>query len=313
MILKSCTVPIVLISTLVCIIFQAGCVTSDGCPENVKTDGIIVPGATLQEISTGFTFTEGPATDTAGNVYFTDQPNNRIMIYTVDGRIETFLQPAGRANGLYFDRQGNLIACADEHNELWQIDIKTGTHKVLAHLYKGKRLNEPNDTWVRPKKGGLYFTDPFHQRPWWTHHAPTQDVQGVYFLSRDGALVRVIADLEKPNGIIGTPNGKTLYVSDRQANKTYVYAIEANGMLSGKKLFCSMGSDGMTIDCCGNVYLTNDRGITVFSPSGEQIEQIKIPQPWTANVTFAGRDRKTLFITASTGIYTLQMNVAGVK
>ena len=138
-------------------------------------------------------------------------------------------------------------------------------------------------------------------------------MQGVYFLSPDGTLVRVIADLEVPNGIIGTPDGKTLYVADRGADKTYTYTIGPDGMLSGKKLFCDMGSDGMTIDCCGNVYLTNDKGVTVFDSSGKQIEQIKIPQHWTANVTFAGKNRKTLFITAVTGIYTLQMNVAGVK
>lgn len=290
-----------------------GCGSRCRCSESVTTQGIIAPGVQLQEISTEFKFTEGPATDRFGNVYFTDQPNNRIMIYTVDGQIETFLQPAGRANGLYFDEEGNLIACADEHNELWQIDIKTGKHRVLAHLYKEKPLNEPNDTWIRPGKRGLYFTDPFHQRPWWTHHAPTQDVQGVYFLSPDGTLTRVVDDLEVPNGIIGTPDGKTLYVSDCGANKTYVYDIEPDGALSNKKLFCDMGSDGMTIDCCGNVYLTNNRGVTVFNPQGQQIENIKIPQPWTANVTFAGRDRKTLFITASTGIYTLQMDVCGVK
>ena len=156
-----------------------GCGWQCRCPESDVSRSIVAPRALLRTISTGFKFTEGPATDAAGNVYFTDQPNNRIMIYTVDGRIETFMQPAGRANGLYFDEQENLIACADEHNELWQIDIKTGMRKVLAHLYNGKRLNEPNDTWVRPK-GGLYFTDPFHQRPWWKHHSPTQDVQGTF-------------------------------------------------------------------------------------------------------------------------------------
>mgnify|MGYP003835945817 CR=1 FL=1 len=290
-----------------------GCSFQNQCPKIVETEGIIAKVAELKEISTEFVFTEGPAADAAGNVYFTDQPNDRIMIYTVDGQIKTFMQPAGRANGLYFDEQGNLIACADEYGELRQIDIKTGTYKVLAHLYNGKRLNEPNDTWVRPQKGGLYFTDPYHQRSWWTHHAPTQDVQGVYFLSPDGTLVRVIDDLEVPNGIIGTPDAKTLYVSDRGANKIYVYTIERDGMLSDKQLFCDMGSDGMTIDCCGNVYLTNDRGVTVFSPSGEQIEQIKIPQTWTANVTFSGPDNHTLFITAKTGIYTLKMNVCGAR
>jgi gluconolactonase len=299
--------------SLFTIITLVGCASQCKCPEVVATEGIIEKGAKLKEISAEFKFTEGPATDRLGNVYFTDQPNNRIMIYTVDGTIKTFMQPSGRANGMYFDEQGNLIACADEHGELWQIDIKTGKHKILAHLYNGKRLNEPNDTWVRPKKGGLYFTDPYHQRPWWTHNAPTQDVQGVYFLSPDGTLIRIVDDLQVPNGIIGTPDGKTLYVADRGANKTYVYTIEPDGMLSDKKLFCDMGSDGMTIDCCGNVYLTNDKGVTVFNPSGEQIEQIKVPQTWTANVTFSGPDNQTLFITAKTGIYTLKMNVCGAR
>ena len=120
-------------------------------------------------------------------------------------------------------------------------------------------------------------------------------------------LIRVTEDLQQPNGIIGTPDGKKLYVADIKAGKTYVYDINLDGTLKNKKLFCSLGSDGMTIDCCGNIYLTGD-GVIVFNSKGKQIEHIKVPQNWTANVCFGGADRQTLFITASKGLYTLRMN-----
>src|SRR6266516_4324351 len=127
---------------------------------------IIAPGATVQKLSSAFQFTEGPAVDRQGNVYFTDQPNDRILKWSsADSSISTFLQPAGRANGMYFDRQGNLIACADENNQLWSI-APSGKVAVLVKDYQGKLLNGPNDVWVRPDNG-LYFTDPLYQRPYW--------------------------------------------------------------------------------------------------------------------------------------------------
>ena len=241
------------------------------------------------------------------------------MIYTTDGKLETFMQPSGRSNGLYFDGGGQLVSCADENTELWRINVDTKQHVVLAKVYAGKQFNGPNDVWEAPN-GDLYFTDPFYKRDWWTHTAQPQDIRGVYLLkynhprsSLGQEPVRVVDDLNTPNGIIGTPDGKTLYVADIGAGKTYAYEIQPNGTLTGKRLFCEMGSDGMTIDCCGNVYLTNQKGVTVFNPSGRQIEQIKIPQGWTANVTFGGKERNMLFITALRGVYTLQMNVHGVK
>ncbi len=275
--------------------------------------GLIAEGATLQEISTEFKFTEGPAADAAGNVYFTDQPNDRILVYTIDGSLKTFMQPAGRANGLYFHPDGPLLACADEKSELWKIDVKTKEHVVLASTYASRRLNATNDVWLRPD-GGIYFTDPYYQRPWWDHQSPTQDGEHVYFLSPDlKTLIRVTEDLLKPNGLIGTPDGKVLYVSDIQDKKIYRYRIARDGTLADKTLFCPQASDGMTIDCCGNVYVTNEKGVTVFNPDGRQIEQIRIPQSWTSNVTFGGPDRKTLFITAAKGLYTLRMNVGGAR
>ncbi len=271
--------------------------------------GVVTAGAVLQRLADGFQFTEGPAADAEGNVLFTDQPNNRILRWGVEGKLTTFLQPCGRSNGLCFDREGNLWACADENNELWRID-KNGKATVVVKDYRGKRLNGPNDVWVRPD-GGVYFTDPFYKRPYWKRGPREQDGEHVYYLRPDRTLLRRVAeDLEKPNGLIGTPDGRTLYVADIAAGKTYAYAIRTDGALAEKRLFCSMGSDGMTLDDEGNVYLTG-KGVTVFSPAGEKIDHIDVPEPWTANVCFGGRDRHTLFITASKGLYGIRMRVGG--
>ena len=185
-----------------------------------------------------------------------------------------------------------------------------GKATVIVTNYQGKLLNGPNDVWIRPN-GGLYFTDPYYKRPYWKRGPKEQD-ECVYFLSSDEKkLARVIEDLKQPNGIIGTPDGKILYVADIGAGKTYRYQIGRDGSLKDKKLFCELGSDGMTIDNEGNVYLTG-KGVTVFNSTGQQIEHIDVQEPWTANVCFGGRDHHTLFITASKCIYSLQMRVKGV-
>jgi gluconolactonase len=273
---------------------------------------VVAPGATLEKLAGGFDFTEGPTCDADGNVFFTDQPNNRILKWSVDGRLSTFLQPAGRANGMCFDAAGHLIACADERNELWSI-APDGTVSVLASEYGGKRLNGPNDVWVRPD-GAIYFTDPFYERSWWTHDTMPQDGQHVYFLSADRReLVRVIDDLVKPNGIIGTPDGKTLYVADISAGRTYRYDIAPDGSLAGKALAVDQGSDGMTLDDEGNLYLTGE-GVGIFDQAGRQIERILVPdERWTANVSFGGKGRQMLFITASTGLYAVATRVTGAN
>ena len=262
------------------------------------------------KLAGGFAFTEGPATDAKGNIFFTDQPNNRILKWSVDGKLSTFLEPSGRSNGLCFDAHGNLWACADAQNQLWRIS-PTGKVTVVVTSYQGKLLNGPNDVWVRPD-GGLYITDPYYQRPYWNRGPMEQDTQGVYYLApghRD--LVRVVSDMQAPNGIIGTPDGKTVYVSDIAGSKTYAYDIQQDGTLTHKRLFCSLGSDGMTIDSAGNVYLTG-HGVTVFTKAGTQVLHVPVAEGWTGNICFGGRDRRTLFITASTSIYGLRMQVHGV-
>jgi len=272
---------------------------------------LMAPGAKLEKLGEGYKFTEGPATDAEGNIFFTDQPNDRIVKYGVDGKFSDFLQPCGRANGLYFDQAGQLLACADEKNQLWSIDAK-GKHTVLVKDYQGKLLNGPNDLWVAPD-GGIYFTDPFYKRGYWQRGPMEQDGQHVYHLSADRQkLTRVAEDLKQPNGIIGTPDGKTLYVADIGAKKTYAYDLLPGGKLANKRLFCEMGSDGMTLDAEGNVYLTG-KGVTVFDKNGAKIAQIEVPERWTANVTFGGKDRDLLFITASGSVYGLKMGVRGAR
>jgi gluconolactonase len=270
---------------------------------------LAAPGAKLERLAGDFSFTEGPACDAQGNVFFTDQPNDRIMKWGTDGQLTTWLQPAGRANGLCFDAQGNLWACADGRNELWKI-TPDKSHVVVLGRFKTNLFNGPNDLWIAPG-GDIYFTDPFYKRGYW-QRGPSEMSQCVYRLPKGGKeAARIIDDLTQPNGIIGTPDGKTLYVADIGAKKTFRYSIHPDGSVSGKALFCEMGSDGLTIDNAGNVYLTG-KGVTVFSRDGKQLENIPVPEGWTANVCFGGADRQMLFITASKGLYGLRMRVKGV-
>jgi gluconolactonase len=273
---------------------------------------IVKNEAKLLKIGSGFIFTEGPAVDKMGNVFFTDQPNNTIVKWSANsGQLNIFSDDSGRANGLFFDQNGNLLACADMDNQIWSFS-PDGKHKVLLDLYDGKKLNGPNDLWVHPN-GGIFFTDPLYKRNYWTRNPDRQqDGEHVYFMSPDGKKVeRVETTLVKPNGIVGSANGKILYVADIGGKKTYSYRINKNNQLIDKKLFAEMGSDGMTLDQKGNVYLTGD-GVTVFNKKGIKIAHIPLNARWTANVCFGGSDKSTLFITSMDGLYTLDMNVKGL-
>lgn len=264
------------------------------------------------KIGDEYSFTEGPAVHRNGDVYFTDQPNNQIIRWSATRfEMSVFMEDAGRANGMYFDRESNLIVCADEKNQLWSINDK-GDVKVLIENYKGNLLNGPNDLWISPY-GGIYITDPLYKRDYWERDPEMQqDGEHLYFLSPDKMqFIRVDENLVKPNGVVGTPDGKKLYVADIGDNKTYVYEITEDGFLINRELFAEMGSDGMAIDNRGNVYLTG-KGVTVFNSRGKQIAHIPIEENWTANVVFGGTDRKTLFITAMGSVYTLQMKTRGV-
>lgn len=277
------------------------------CAQSVQ---IIAPGSKLEKVGDDFGFTEGPAVAKDGKVYFTDQNNDRIYVWDEEKGYSLWLEGTNRANGMIFDKKGRLVVCTELKNELAYYDMDKNYH-VIASGYNGKLLNAPNDVWIT-KKGEYYFTDPYWQRSFWPKdRVEEQDVKGVYFVNEKGKIKRVIDDFRVPNGIIGALDGKTLYIADMGDRKTWKYQMKPNGDLTDKTFFAPSGSDGMTIDNMGNVYLTS-RKVMVYSPAGELIQEIEVPEMPT-NVTFGGKNRDILFITARTSVYTLKMNVRGVN
>lgn len=269
-----------------------------------EPETLVAPGARVVKLAGGFKFTEGPAVDPSGNVYFSDIPNKHVHKWSLDGKLTTFRQDSGGANGLFFDREGNLLACEGTSRRVTATS-QAGKTTVLADAYGGKKLNSPNDLWIDPQ-GGVYFTDPRYG----SQDGLEQPGFHVYYLAKRGAkLVRVVKNLKKPNGIVGTADGKKLYIADPGDNKTYVYRIQRPGFLGQRRLIAPQGSDGMTLDEKGNLYLTRG-GVEVYSNSGKKIASIKTPEG-PANVCFGGKDRRTLFITARTGLYSVRMAVRG--
>jgi gluconolactonase len=275
-----------------------------------QTEKLFDANAKALLVSKQFEFTEGPAVDKQGNIYFTDQPNNKIWKYDINGKLSVFMDKAGRANGTYFDSKGNLIACADEHNQLWQISPKKKV-KVLLKNYEGKLFNGPNDLWL-DKNDNIYFTDPYFQRDYWTRTKPEMNGEKVFLLRRGQSKPIMLDSVVKPNGIVGTPDGKHLFVADIGAGKIYKYDIKADGIITNKLLFFTGTADGITLDSKGNLYLAG-KGVTIVNQKGEKIGHIDIPEPWTANLCFGGKDRKTLFITASKAVYVMRMNERGIE
>jgi len=288
-----------LFALIILILFFSNCATSAE-----KTSGLIAPGATLKQVQSGFTFTEGPAADAEGNVYFTDIPNERIWKWTwKDGKVSLYRENTGQANGLMFDAKGQMVVC-EMGNSRVTLDDLNGNITVLADSWNGNKLHMPNDLWI-DSRGGIYFSD---------FMGPGSSEEGglqVYYISPDGKTVsRATNDLSAPNGLAGTPDGKILYITDPGANKTYSYKINPDGTLTYKKVFCEQSTDGFKLDEKGNLYFSGDAGVTIFSPGGKKIEEISMSGR-CANLTFGGKDRKTLFITGGDTIYTLEMTVKG--
>ena len=284
------------------------------CAQKEKGDqkiSLVAENAQLEQLADGFGFTEGPVADKDGNVYFSDISNSRIHKWTADGSLSTFRENSGRSNGLAFDNVGNLIVCEGGNRRLTSIDPQ-GNQTVLADQYEGKKLNSPNDLWIDPK-GGIYFTDPRYG----DRSDLELDGEYVFYLSPDKEqLIKVIQDMVRPNGIIGAPDGKHLYVADRGADSNWIYKINKDGTLTDKKFFCLEGSDGMTIDVKGNIYITSPRKepyfmVSIFDKDGNKIEDIQVPEMPT-NVCFWGKDRSNLFITDRKTIHSIKMNVKGL-
>ena len=269
------------------------------------SSSVVATGASLTPLVTGLHFTEGPAADAAGNVFFSDVTASTIYRWSLSNQLSVVRTNSGGANGLKFDPTGNLLICEGGNGRLTSLTAQSNL-TVLAGTYGGLRFNEPNDLWVDPA-GGVYFTDPV-----FFGHSVLQGGEHVYYLSPDrSSLLRVATDLVRPNGLVGTPDGRTLYLADWGATNVFRYTINPNGTLTNKTLFAQVRCDGMTLDAEGHLYLT-ETAIRVFDSTGQELEQITVPERPT-NLAFGGRDRKTLFVTTDAGsLYSLQMRVSGV-
>ena len=272
------------------------------------------PVGEIRKVLTGFQFTEGPTFDRQGNLYFSDIPANRIQKMDAEGKLSVFLEPSGHCNGLMCDGAGILYAC-EMDGRIVKIDTATKQVTPFASEYEGKRFNAPNDL-VVDSQGGVYFTDP-HFR------APTPLPQGktaVYYASEDGKVIRLLDDLKAPNGVILSPDEKTLYVIPTLQKEMMAYPVTAPGKLGAGKEFCTLfqpegaaepsGGDGLTLDAKGNLYITSKLGLQVFDPEGKHLGTIEFPEQ-PANVTFGGKDFKTLFVTARTSVYAVDTEVRG--
>lgn len=273
----------------------------------------IGPVGEIQKLHTDLMFTEGPAEAPDGTIYFTDIPADRIYQISETGELSVFLEPAGHCNGLMVTADGTLYACSMD-GQLISIDRKTKKVTPLAPTYMGKRFNAPNDL-VVDKSGGIYFTDPHFRAP----EPLPQGTTAVYYRAADGEVTRLADDLKAPNGVILSPDEKTLYVIPSMQSEMMSYPVEAPGKLGKGKVFCKLkqpdgqegrGGDGLTIDTKGNLYITSGLGLQVFDPEGKLLGIIEFPEQ-PANVTFAGPKNDTLYVTARTSIYSVKTEVTG--
>ena len=297
---------------------------------------VAVAGQEIQEVqvATTIAFSEGPTADAAGNIFFTDQANNRIMKLAADGKLSTFRQPANYANGLVFDPQWRLVACesgdpaAGTPARLTRTDLKTGRVEVLVDQYEGKSLVAPNDV-TFDGKGRIYFSD----KP-----AKFTGEGGVYRIDLDGRVTRILAppEIEVPNGLIISPDDKIFYLieanpAEKGARLIRAYDLRADGTVMGMRIFHNFypgrSGDGMSVDVKGNLYvaaglhkrrgtsetLDTKPGIHVFTPSGELLKFIPIPEDTVTNCAFGGDDLKTLYVTAGKTLFKMRTEIEGTR
>lgn len=273
-----------------------------GC---AQSDSLIA--ADIEELGTAFQFTEGPTAAPNGDLYFSDVAASRVYRWDTAQQLTLIRETTQGGNGLYLDRKGNLYQCQGKGRQVVVIR-PDGATEVLVDAYEGDSLNSPNDVWL-DDRGGMYFTDPNYSGQ------EKMAVEGVYYLSPDRKkLTRVIDDFTRPNGLVGTPDGKTLFVTDHIGGMTWRYRVAADGTLTDKKEFAPLGCDGITRDERGNVYLTNldNASVDIYSDQGKLLHTIDVPISPT-NVAFAGKNNDELFITARTALYRVKMHVKGQK
>ena len=283
--------------------------TGDG-PKPIPGIG---PAGKIVKLHTGFKFTEGPAADRAGNVYFSDIPDEKIYKVDTQGKLSVFRAKSNHANGLAVNAKGEVVAC-EMDGRVVALSPDGKGRRVLAAGYRGQRFNAPNDL-VLDREGGVYFTDPSFRAP----KPLPQGKLGVYYVSAAGEVTRLLDDLPNPNGVRLSPDGKTLYVLPTGQAEMMAYPVEAPGRIGKGKVFCTLkqppgkkggGADGAAVDTKGNLYITSALGLQVFDPSGRLLGVIAFPEQ-PANVTFGGPDLRTLYVTARTSLYTVPMEATG--
>jgi gluconolactonase len=263
-------------------------------------------------VATGFVYTEGPAADRQGNLYFTDYRDGPGKIYRLDtcGGLQLVVADSGRANGLKVSPTGEVIACQVE-GQVSAFRPDGSCSRVLTGSYCGRRYNAPNDL-VIDSTGGIYFTDPFFDAP---RPFPPQRIPAVYYLAANGTVTRVIDDLWAPNGIALSPDERTLYVVPSFGRHVMAYPVLGPGQLGPARRFCRLapswipfipGGDGATVDAAGNLYVATVAGVQVFDPTGELQGVLRMPHR-PSNVAFGGADHRTLFITAGGSVYAVRV------
>jgi gluconolactonase len=305
----------------------------------------IVPAdARLERVATGFKWVEGPVW-VGDSLFFADIPSNSIRKWTPGHGVSLWLEPSGYkgstpyggpepgTNGMTLDQQGRLTVAGHAQRDVLRFESMdaAAAPTVLVDSYHGKRLNSPNDLVYR-SDGSLYFTDPPYGLPTQHDDDPLKQlkVNGVYRLPHalahaagappsNGDLQLLVKDLTRPNGIAFSPGEKYLYVDNSEPNKIWMrYTVEPDGRLTDPKLLYDASKDprpgspdGMKVDVAGNIYSAGPGGVWIFSPDGKPLGTVLMPER-VANLTFAGPDRKTLYIAASSSIYRIQVKIAGL-
>lgn len=274
---------------------------------------LAIAKAKLEKLSSGFKFIEGPVWDKRGFLLFSDIGANTIYKWTPNSQVSIFRHPAGHSNGNTLDPEGRLITA--EHDRRLVRTEDNSTLTVLAERYQSKRLNSPNDVVVK-SDGSIYFTDP----PYGISKEKEElGFYGVYKRSPDGNLILLTKEMVRPNGLAFSPDERKLYVSDSANKHIIVFQVKADGKLSKEgKVFAQLQKpegkgvpDGMKVDIQGNVYCSGSEGLWIFSPNGQLLGKIIVPEVVT-NLAWGDKDYKSLYITATKSLYRIRLNVKGV-